>query len=59
LGLARVSTDYKKAREEYAESIAHIVRTFGMNEGPFKDDRGRIKKRYVRAASPGSFAERP
>ena len=50
LGLARLSMDYKKAREEYAESVAPIIRIFGMNEGPFKDDQGRIKKRYVRSA---------
>ena len=51
LGLARLSLDYKKAREEYPESVAPIIRTFGMNEGPFKEDQGRIKKRYVRSAS--------
>lgn len=50
-GLARLSMDYKKAREEYPESVEPIIRTFGMNEGPFRDDRGRIKKRYVRPAS--------
>jgi len=43
--------DYKKAQEEYAASVAPIIKTFGMNEGPFKDDQGRIKKRYVRTAS--------
>jgi len=48
LGLARLSSDYKKARDEYAESVEPIIRTFGMNEGPFKEDPGRIKKRYVR-----------
>jgi hypothetical protein len=43
--------DYKKALEEYAEGVKPIIRTFGMNEGPFKEDQGRIKKRYVRNAS--------
>ena len=51
LGLARLSMDYKKAREEYPESVEPIIRSFGMNEGPFKEDQGRIKKRYVRPAS--------
>jgi hypothetical protein len=50
LGLARLSMDYKKAREEYAESVVPSIRTFGMNEGPFMEDQGRIKKRYVRSA---------
>jgi phenylacetate-CoA ligase len=54
LGLARLSLDYKKAREEYPESVAPIIRTFGMNEGPFKEDQGRIKKRYVRTTFPAS-----
>jgi hypothetical protein len=43
--------DYKKARDEYAEGIEPIIRIFGLNEGPFKEDQGRIKKRYVRSAS--------
>ena len=50
-GLARLSLDYKKAREEYPESVEPIIRTFGMNEGTFKGDQSRIKKRYVRSAS--------
>ena len=50
LGLARLSMDYKKAREEYAEGVEPIIRTFGLNEGPFKEDQARIKRRYVRSA---------
>ena len=50
-GLARLSLDYKKARDEYAEGVEPIIRIFGLNEGPFKEDQGRIKKRYVRSAS--------
>ncbi len=50
-GLSRLSMDYKKAREEYPESVEPIIRTYGLNEGPFKEDQGRIKKRYVRSAS--------
>lgn len=50
-GLSRLSMDYKKAREEFPESVEPVVRTYGLNEGPFKEDQGRIKKRYVRSAS--------
>ena len=50
-GLSLLSMDYKKAREEYPESLEPIIRTYGLNEGPFKEDQGRIKKRYVRSAS--------
>ncbi len=50
-GLARLSLDYRKAREEYPECVEPIIGTFGLDEGPFKEDQGRIKKRYVRPAS--------
>jgi len=41
-GLARLSLDYKKARDEYAEGVEPIIRIFGLNEGPFKEDQGRL-----------------
>ena len=46
-GLAGLSQDYRKAREEYPESVAPVVRTHAMGDGPFRDNEGRIKKRYV------------
>ncbi len=47
-GLAKLSLDYKKAREEYPQAVEPILRIFGMHEGPFKEDQTRIKKRYVK-----------
>ena len=47
-GLAKLSLDYKKAKDEYPQAVEPIVRIFGMHEGPFKDDQSRIKKRYVK-----------
>ena len=48
LEMARLNRDYKKAREEYPQAVEPIVRTFGMNEGPFKANLSRIKRRYVK-----------
>ena len=48
LGLAKLSMDYKKAKEEYPQAVEPILRTFGMYEGPFKDNQARIKRRYVK-----------
>ncbi|MBF0122173.1 MAG: phenylacetate--CoA ligase family protein [Candidatus Omnitrophica bacterium] len=48
VGLARLSLDYKKAREEYAQAVEPVIKIYAMNEGPFKEDSGRIKKRYVK-----------
>jgi len=48
LGLARLSLDYKKAKEEYPQAVEPIIRIFGTNEGPFKDNQARIKKRYIK-----------
>lgn len=47
-GLAALSLDYKKAKEEYPQAVEPIIKTYGMHEGPFKEDHDRIKKRYVR-----------
>ncbi len=47
-GLAKLSLDYKKAKDEYPQAVEPVVRIFGMHEGPFKDDQLRIKKRYVK-----------
>ncbi|HNX90544.1 MAG TPA: phenylacetate--CoA ligase family protein [Candidatus Omnitrophota bacterium] len=49
-GLAKLSLDYKKAKDEYPQAVEPIIRIFGMHEGPFKDDCIRIKKRYVKKA---------
>jgi phenylacetate-CoA ligase len=46
--LAKLSLDYKKAREEYPQAVEPIVRTFDMHEGPFKVNLSRIKRRYVK-----------
>jgi phenylacetate-CoA ligase len=46
--LARLSADYKKAREEYPQAVEPVIRLYGLQEGPFKEDQGRIKKRYIR-----------
>jgi hypothetical protein len=48
LELAKLSLDYKKAREEYPQAVEPILRIFGMHEGPFKEDQARIKKRYIK-----------
>jgi phenylacetate-CoA ligase len=48
--LARLSADYKKAKDEYAEAVEPIIRTFGLYQGPFKENQARIKKRYVKQA---------
>ena len=29
-------------------AVKPVVRTFGMNEGPFRENQSRIKKRYVK-----------
>jgi hypothetical protein len=47
-GLAKLSLDYRKAREEYPQAVEPILRIFGMHEGPFQEDQARIKKRYVK-----------
>jgi phenylacetate-CoA ligase len=52
LELAKLSLDYKKAKEEYPQAVAPILRTFGMHEGPFKENLDRIKRRYVKAPVP-------
>ncbi|MFC1582429.1 phenylacetate--CoA ligase family protein [Planctomycetota bacterium] len=49
--LAKLSSDYKKAKEEYPEAVEPILRTYGLNEGPFEENRNRIKKRYVKKQS--------
>ena len=46
--LAKLSLDYKKAKEEYPQAVEPVIRIFDMHEGPFKDDQKRIKKRYVK-----------
>ncbi len=46
--LAKLSLDYRKAKSEYPQAVEPIVRTFGMNEGPFQANLGRIKRRYVK-----------
>ena len=48
LGLAKLSLDYKKAKEEYPQAVEPVLRIFGMSEGPFKENQDRIKKRYVK-----------
>ncbi len=47
-GLANLSADYKKAREEYPRAVEPVLRFFGPGQGPFKDNQSRIKKRYVK-----------
>jgi hypothetical protein len=47
-GLAKLSLDFKKAMEEYPEAVEPIVRLFAMNEGPFKANQARIKRRYIK-----------
>ena len=47
-GLAKLSLDYKKAREEYPKAVEPILRFFALHEGPFKADQVRIKKRYIK-----------
>ncbi|MEW6234028.1 MAG: phenylacetate--CoA ligase family protein [Candidatus Omnitrophota bacterium] len=47
-GLAKLSLDYKKAQEEYPQAMEPVLRIFRMQEGPFKDNQDRIKKRYVK-----------
>jgi phenylacetate-CoA ligase len=49
--LAQLSRDYKKAKEEYPQSVEPVIRTFTMEEGPFKKNRNRIKKRYIKRHS--------
>lgn len=46
--LAKLSFDYKKAKDEYPEAVEPIIRTFGLYQGPFKENQARIKKRYVK-----------
>jgi phenylacetate-CoA ligase len=50
--LAKLSLDYKKAKEEYPQAVEPIVRTFGMREGPFEVNINRIKRRYVKKTEP-------
>jgi phenylacetate-CoA ligase len=52
-GLAGLSLDYRKAREEYPESVAPIIRTYAQGEGPFRENETRIKKRYVAKSTGG------
>jgi phenylacetate-CoA ligase len=47
-GLAKLSLDYKKARDEYSEAVEPVIRIYGPNEGPFKINQSRIKKRYIK-----------
>lgn len=47
-GLAKLSPDYKKAKEEYPQAVEPVIRIFSIQEGPFKDNQERIKKRYVK-----------
>jgi phenylacetate-CoA ligase len=47
-GLARLSQDYRKARQEYSQAVTPIIRIFGMHEGPFQGDQERIKRRYIK-----------
>ena len=47
-GLVKLSSDYKKAHEEYPQAVEPVIKLYGMQEGPFRDDQGRIKKRYIR-----------
>jgi phenylacetate-CoA ligase len=47
-GLAKLSLDFKKAQEEYPQAVKPVVRTFGVGEGPFRENQGRIKKKYVK-----------
>ncbi len=49
-GLAKLSSDFRKAQEEYPQAVKPVIRTFGMGEGPFRENQGRIKKRYVKKA---------
>jgi phenylacetate-CoA ligase len=46
--LTKLSADYKKAQDEYPQAVEPVIKLYGMHEGPFKDDQGRIKKRYIR-----------
>jgi phenylacetate-CoA ligase len=46
-GLANLSADYKKAKEEYPQAVSPVIRTYGQNEGPFEGNQTRIKKRYI------------
>ena len=46
--LVKLSADYKKAMDEYPQAVEPVIKLYGILEGPFKDDQGRIKKRYIR-----------
>lgn len=46
--LAKLSADYKKAKDEYPEAVEPVIRTFGLGQGPFQENETRIKKRYVK-----------
>ncbi|MFH1062753.1 MAG: phenylacetate--CoA ligase family protein [Candidatus Omnitrophota bacterium] len=48
-GLAKLSLDYKKALEEYPQALEPIIRIFELNQGPFKENQRRIKRRYVKS----------
>jgi len=46
-GLARLSSDYKKACEEYPQAVEPVIKLYGLGQGPFEENQRRIKKRYV------------
>ncbi len=46
--LAKLSFDYKKAKDEYPEAVEPIIRTFALYQGPFQENQFRIKKRYMK-----------
>lgn len=48
--LCRLSLDYKKAKEEFPQAVEPVLRLFGLNEGPFRENQERIKKRYIKPA---------
>ncbi len=49
--LARLSLDYKKAREEYPQAVEPVIKIYGPGQGPFEENQRRIKKRYVKKHS--------
>jgi len=48
--LAQLSADYKKAVEEYPQVMEPVIRTFALSQGPFQENKSRIKKLYIKEA---------
>jgi phenylacetate-CoA ligase len=47
-GLAELSLDYRTAQKEHPQVADPVIKILGINQGIFKDNQNRIKKRYVR-----------